>query len=181
MIKSINRIGKVHFNTKAKLKNIKIKITIDKGIIVDIPFGIPISEAECFLNRKSDWIKKQKLKLSNKIILSNYSIPSRKQIEKFEKLILNKFDFYSNKHNLIYNKLNFKWMRTRWGSCSLKGSISFNYWAFFLPDELVDYIILHELMHLKIKNHSTFFWLELEKICNECNFLNKKLNNTYAI
>lgn len=57
--------------------------------------------------------------------------------------------------------------RTRWGSCSYKNNLNFSLHLMRLPYHLIDYIILHELTHTKIKNHSRFFKSELEKVCPE--------------
>jgi len=55
-------------------------------------------------------------------------------------------------------RIGFRRARTRWGSCSSRNSLSFNTWMMILPDELIDYIIVHELAHILHKNHSHDFW-----------------------
>ena len=72
-------------------------------------------------------------------------------------------------------------MKSRWGSCSYNNNISLNLWMMFLPKNLKDYIILHELVHIKIKNHSKEFWIELGKICENPRLFNKRLNSDFSI
>jgi predicted metal-dependent hydrolase len=55
--------------------------------------------------------------------------------------------------------------RTRWGSCSVSGTVSLNWRLVQTPDEVRDYIILHELMHLREMNHSARFWARVEEVC----------------
>jgi predicted metal-dependent hydrolase len=61
-------------------------------------------------------------------------------------------------YNFSYNDVRIKNVKTRWGSCSTKGNLNFNYKIALLPPHLVDYIIVHELCHLEQMNHSVKFW-----------------------
>jgi predicted metal-dependent hydrolase len=63
-----------------------------------------------------------------------------------------------------YNRLSIKRTLTRWGSCSSKNNINLSIYLMKLPDELVDYIILHELAHTRVKNHKLEFWRELDTL-----------------
>ena len=55
--------------------------------------------------------------------------------------------------------------KTRWGSCSSKGNVNFNYQLYYMPRELMDYVIIHELSHRRHMNHSAEFWQVVEKYC----------------
>ena len=63
--------------------------------------------------------------------------------------------------NLSYNRVSIKKQKTRWGSCSIKGNINLNRNLMLMPPEVVDYVLHHELVHLKFLNHSSQFWQEL--------------------
>ena len=69
----------------------------------------------------------------------------------------------SIKLKLAYNKVRIKRQKTLWGSCSIKGNINLNRNLMLMPREVVDYVIHHELIHLKVLNHSSKFWKELER------------------
>ena len=67
----------------------------------------------------------------------------------------------STKLRLSYNKMRIKRQRTLWGSCSIEGNINLNRNLMLMPTEVVDYVLHHELVHLKVLNHSSKFWEEL--------------------
>ena len=71
---------------------------------------------------------------------------------------ISRVKFFNEIYKFSYNKINIKNPRTRWGSCSKKGNLNFNYKILYLPQHLADYIIVHELCHLKEFNHSSRFW-----------------------
>ena len=65
--------------------------------------------------------------------------------------------------------------KTRWGSCSSKGNVNFNYQLYYMPRELMDYVIIHELSHRRHMNHSAEFWQEVEKYCKTYRVLLRKM------
>ena len=81
------------------------------------------------------------------------------------------------KYNFKYNKVFIKNIKSRWGSCSKKGNLNFSLHLMQLPEDLVDYIILHELVHTVEHNHSKKFWAELNKIYGNAKIIDRKLNN----
>ncbi|MFC2051983.1 M48 family metallopeptidase [Chloroflexota bacterium] len=62
-----------------------------------------------------------------------------------------------------FNRVFIRSQKTRWGSCSKNNNISLNVKLVLLPEDLVDYVILHELVHTRIHNHSKSFWEELDR------------------
>ncbi len=78
-------------------------------------------------------------------------------------LVKNRIDYFNKIYNFKVNRVTIKNQRSRWGSCSKKGNLNFNYKIALLPSSLADYVIVHELCHLKEFNHSKNFW-DLVKI-----------------
>ena len=83
----------------------------------------------------------------------------------------------SEKHKYKYNKVFIREQKTRWGSCSVKNNINLNIKLVLLPSRLMDYVILHELVHTKHKNHSPLFWTELDNLTGSAKVLNKQLKS----
>jgi len=86
----------------------------------------------------------------------------------------------SLKHNLNFKKVFVKNLKSRWGSCSSQNNINLNLHLMRLPENIIDYVILHELAHTKEKNHGKNFWNLLSSLVLEARELNKELKN-YSI
>ncbi len=84
-------------------------------------------------------------------------------------------NFLAKKYGFKYNKLFIKNLRSRWGSCSNKNNINLNLHLMRLPDKLVDYVILHELVHTVEKNHGKNFWARLDAITDNAKILSKEV------
>ena len=81
----------------------------------------------------------------------------------------------AGKYNFKFNKLALKNIKSRWGSCSRKGNINLSIHLMRLPDHLIDYVILHELVHTVQHNHSPRFWNKLDSITGRAKSLDKEL------
>ena len=86
-----------------------------------------------------------------------------KHKETARSLVLKKINYWNQFYGFSFNRVSIKRLKSRWGSCSSKGNLNFNYHILFLPDNLVDYVIVHELCHLGQMNHSKKFWTLVQK------------------
>jgi len=71
---------------------------------------------------------------------------------------------YAALMGVTYNKVTIRNQRSRWGSCSSKGNLNFNCLLMLVPEEVRDYVVVHELAHRRQMNHSPRFWAEVEKV-----------------
>lgn len=148
-------------NKKSKNRTLRVTIKDDGQVYVSAPLWLSVSKIENFLQKKSDWIMKKIDLLKNqeeKIKLPTGKKDYLENKEKARKIITQKTKEISEKLNLKFSKIRIGNQKSRWGSCSKSGTLSFNYKLIYLPENLIDYIIVHEVCHLKELNHSHRFW-----------------------
>jgi predicted metal-dependent hydrolase len=118
--------------------------------------------------RRENWIKEKIEELSKKPkrLLAHYSVQDYKENrDKAYEVAWNKVLHFNKFYKYDIGKIYIRNQKTRWGSCSGKKNLNFNYKIVFLPEELKDYIIVHELCHLKEMNHSQNFWNLVAQMC----------------
>jgi len=139
----------------------RLAVHVDGSIVVTAPNGAGEGLVERFMQEKSEWLlskleyfKQFKGQTFLKHSRSNYL----KNKEKALVLAKERVEHFSSIYKFPYKRISIKNQKTRWGSCSRKGSLNFNYKIALLPQHLADYIIVHEVCHLGELNHSSRFW-----------------------
>jgi predicted metal-dependent hydrolase len=106
--------------------------------------------------------------IANSIEPDSLSLSIKKWYKnKFKEIALPRVAYFANKHNLMVNQVRIKNQKTMWGSCSSKNNINLNYLLLMAPMDVIDYVIVHELVHTIHRNHSTDFWNSVESIMPE--------------
>ncbi len=167
---TIDPVGPVLFESSSRARRIGISVRPFKGVRVGVPYGVPLEVARDFAAANTGWIQKQ-LASAEKIELRSKNAQAV-QLSLFDDMeekaskaeILARLAILSERHGLGYNRATVRRQRTLWGSCSPKRNISLNLHLTKLPGELMDYVIVHELVHTKVLNHSARFWSELERL-----------------
>jgi len=171
-------IGQVLFERSMRAKHINISVKPFRGVRVAVPYGVSFDKAKQFVQSKRNWIKQHlhKMKQVEKEheAFSKHSTEINRA-EAREKLV-NRLNKLSEQHGFSYNKVSMRNQKTRWGSCSSKNNINLNMKLVRLPDEMIDYVLLHELVHTRIKNHTNAFWTELNKFVGDAREMSKKMN-----
>ncbi len=137
---------------KPNLKNSYISVSHD-SIVVLKTSKVPHSYIEDLLIKKERWIRKQLLGISNRITISK-EIQNEEEAKRY---LTSRLDYFAKVMGLKYNELKFKKLKSRWGSCSSRGVIIINLYLYNTPKESIDYVLVHELSHLKHMNHSKNF------------------------
>ena len=161
----IERIGLVLFERSNRAKHINISVNAPAKVRVAVPRGISFEKAKNFTHSKIGWISKHLLKIQLKSKIHLFYKPVNKQTA--TEFLEGRIKELADKFGFVYNKVTIRNQRTRWGSCSGKNNINLNMQLMNIPSHLIDYVILHELVHTKVKNHSPLFWGSLDRyICN---------------
>jgi predicted metal-dependent hydrolase len=176
-IVAVDGVGDVLFERSSRAKYINISVRHSGAVRVAVPGRVSYEKALAFFHSKSDWVNKhlEKMERIEKMIpLAKVDKTSAREI------LIPRLKYLAEKHGFKYNRVALRNQKTRWGSCSSKNNINLNINLASLPQDLMDYVILHELTHTKIKNHSKDFWNHLEKHTPNPKQQNKELKN-YAI
>jgi hypothetical protein len=172
----IRGVGTVLLEQSNRAKHMSLSIRPFRGARVAVPRGVSFAAAEKFAHSKTNWIIKHLEKMVS-IEKQAEVLKESNPIDRVEarKYLVERLDKLCNRNGFKYNRVFVKNQKTRWGSCSDKNNINLNVNLVRLPDELIDYVILHELVHIRIKNHSRRYWEELSKFVEDPKILDKQL------
>lgn len=154
---------------RSNRKTMVIEITKEAKVLVRAPYPMPMAEIKRFVNEKSDWIQKHVEKMLEKQQeRSEQEKLTNEDIQKLAKEALDilpkKVEYYAKIIGVTYGRITIRNQKTRWGSCSAKGNLNLNCLLMLTPEEVQDYVVVHELCHRKQMNHSKQFWEEVGKI-----------------
>lgn len=166
----------VLFTKSIRARYLRITIKSGKTVKVTIPPNISYEQAQNFFFTKILWAKKHLFKFNKIEKIKNAQIELSPVNKSEAKLILTaRLEKLAQEHGFNYNRVFIRNQKTRWGSCSHQNNINLNMHLTQLPQELQDYVILHELVHTKVKNHSKKYWAELDKYVGDAKIMDKRL------
>jgi len=170
---NVHTIGPILFEHSKRAKNISISVKTQQRVRVAVPTGISFRSAEKTVRGKYDWIRKKQLAVSQQeqrfVNLPPIPVATAKLV------LTNRILLLTKKYGFTVNRITIRNQRTRWGSCSIKSNISLNIKLYYLPADLRDYVILHELVHTVHHNHSPAFWDTLKTILPTAKSLDRRL------
>ena len=174
---NIKGIGLVAFVRNKQAKRLSITIKPYGGIRVTFPYKSSLARAEEFAYLHRAWIRKhlKRIKQYEAKYRENSGKIDKIDKEEARKMLVKRLRYLADKYGYSYNRVFIRNQRTRWGSCSAKNNISLNMKLIILPEKLIDYVILHELAHIREKNHSKAFWNEMDKLVENSKQLRSRL------
>ena len=182
----------VKLENKKNIKHCYLRILKADLIQIRANKYFTIFDAKDLINRKKDWIEASILKMSKKSLNDDeflllgerkkYEDYKIKNIDTFyrheiEKILPQKVDEYSKKMNLFPTSISYRKNKRTWGSCNYKNGLNFNILLMKFPIEVMEYVIVHELAHIKHKNHSKDFWNLVAVYCSNYKEVEKLFKN----
>ena len=161
----VDGIGPVLVEHSRRARRISISIKAYRGVRVAVPLRVSFNKALEFVQLKKLWIQK------HLVIITRHETENRALADlsatidrlKARRQLTSRLNRLAKEHGFTFNRVSIRSQKTRWGSCSRNNNISLNMKLVLLSEALVDYVILHELIHTRIHHHSKDFWLELDK------------------
>lgn len=143
------------------MRGIRIRVGADGEVVVTKPVRVSMLYVKMLVERRRDWIleKVAEMQKKPKKLLAHFSVKEFKENKERARVLVHEKLLVLNKmYGYDVGRVSIRNQKTRWGSCSGKKNLSFNYKIVFLPDVLQEYLIVHELCHLREMNHSKKFW-----------------------
>ena len=170
-------VGEVLCRKHRGARRITIHVSASRGVWVTLPFHQSFRDAESVVKLNRQWIEQtyNKAKLDHE-----QNQPLRDKLAAIDTLqakraLTLRLGELAQQHGFCFRGVSVRNQRTRWGSCSSKHCISLNIKLVLLPEELRDYVMLHELVHTRVHNHSPAFYAELDKVADNRRHLTNKL------
>jgi len=152
----------IHYVRLRTARRYVMRVRPDGAVRVTIPRGGSQAEARRFAERHSEWALRQRTKVlaSRRPAHVEQALRAQAGRELPPRLLA-----LAAEHGLTVTRITIRDQRSRWGSCSAKGHIALNYRLMLMPEFVREYILIHELMHLKQADHSRRFWRHVEAAC----------------
>jgi len=151
-----------------RARGLRVVVNCDADVSIVTPRGFDKNLVDVFITQKEAWIRekieyfksRKKIDRPKSIVQGSYYTCSARA----KKMIKKRLEYFNSFYNFEYNRISVKKQSTKWGSCSGKKNLNFNYRLLFLPQEMMDYVVVHELCHLQEMNHSKKFWDLVAKV-----------------
>ncbi len=165
--------------------SIAIEVTRRGEVTVRAPKDTPRSDIEQFLIKKQKWILKHlKNAMENPLPPSPPPLSDserRRYMEAAREIFTRKTAYYASIMGVTYGRISIREQKTCWGTCSSDGNLSYNWRIILAPENVVDYIVVHELAHRKVHNHTPEFYRVVETVLPDYKKEQKWLKENGAI
>ena len=152
---------------KSNRKTFSLEVKRDGSVILRAPIFASNRQIEEFYNKNKAWLEKHIIENEKRTEKSRfYPAFTEDEIkalkERAKQYIPQRVEYWAEIIGVKYNSVSIRAQKTRWGSCSSRGNLNFNWRLLLMPERVMDYVIVHELAHRREMNHSAAFWQIVE-------------------
>ena len=176
---TIDGVEVLCWRSRRRSRSISIAVSPAGSVEVCAPLRISLERLQEIIASKMSWIRKRLVRIRDARLEQQSKLIDAGAMTAAERktLLISRTAFLAGKHGFAYTKLTIRNQRSRWGSCSARNAISLNIKLAQLPGYLVDYVILHELLHTRIKNHRSDYWRTLDGLVGDARSLSKEVRS----
>ena len=146
-------------------KTLALQLKPDGTVLVRAPLRTPRRQIEAFLREHWDWVEKTRARRAARPPAEKLSPEELAALKKRARpIFLARASYYAPVVGVRFQRLAVRSQRSKWGSCSARGGLNFNCLLLLAPAEVLDYVVVHELCHLREMNHSPRFWAEVARV-----------------
>ena len=164
-------MDKVNYRmVRSRRRTLGIQIASADEVVIRAPMKMPEGEIRRFLDEKREWIEKHLEKAAQvrqardaqgAITGEEIRMLAGEAVKRIPEMVKRR----AAEIGVTYGRITIRNQKTRWGSCSSKGNLNFNCLLMLCPEEVIDYVVVHELCHRQEMNHSARFWAAVESVC----------------
>jgi predicted metal-dependent hydrolase len=158
-------VGPVRFVKTRRARRISLTVRASRGVRVAVPWRISFEEARRIALTKTAWIRRSKARVERARAACGEAVAAAEGLDRraARTVLAGRLDALAGAHGYCPGRLSIRLQGTVWGSASRSGRIQLNALLAVVPPDLADYVILHELVHTRVRGHGRPFWAELER------------------
>lgn len=154
---------------RSRRKTLSLRITPLGDLEIRAPLGMPERDIQAFVAEKARWIETHRARVLRDQAQGALAPLDEAALEGLKEQTRQKLAPMLERHGahmgVSYGRVSIRCQQTRWGSCSAEGNLNFNCLLALAPEEVMEYVAVHELAHRKQMNHSPLFWQEVAREC----------------
>jgi predicted metal-dependent hydrolase len=158
-------VGTVRFEKTRRARRISLTVRSSRGVRVAVPWRVSFEEARLVALSKLAWIRRAQAQVGRARLACREAVAAAEQLDRgaARGVLAGRLEALARAHGYSPGRLSIRRQGTLWGSASPTGRIQLNALLAVLPPDLADFVILHELVHTRVRGHGRAFWAELER------------------